>query len=399
MPASGFGTPGRTDINSLVFDRPGFDPSIPVDVCASLRRQALGLLTAAPTADFGGFVRYQLYDAAAECGFPGTGGLFEAEDVGFDPSGLSNEERARRYEADGRVPPLLFDYLDRFVPGLGARAREIAAAHRKQIGVTTIAADPSPRPCGLSDAQVQAVERGDLLSAGLTDGQDLCVLANAGATREQAQRYGVLKAQAGLRDFQRGNDMTMLNFSTSQGSVLGSNAGGGVVGTPSGGGGFLGDLLGTIGSVVAAGVPLIPALAQAGIIRGSVGQAFAPQVAAMTSLPATLPQAMRTGATAMGRMAGQIGAGMAGGELADLLGEGMGGFFGSGAAPGCCGRQSMGLATAAPLVMADPCCPGKSKFASRVLAMGPDGSLRVFVNAGVPRGSREVVRRRRRGGR
>lgn len=149
-----------------------------------------------------------------------------------------------------------------------------------------------------------------------------------------------------------------------------------------------------LGSIVGALPGLLSSLSQAGVIRGSVGQAFAPMQAnpvGMAPAIATnlfpLPPAAGGGVLDQAMRAlqalGGVGSGVA--TIGNLL-PGVGGAS--------CGAGVQPVVSAPTLFRTNSC--GRSSPVSRVQVMGPNGAIYVFANLGrATRGSNEarVMRR------
>lgn len=171
--------------------------------------------------------------------------------------------------------------------------------------------------------------------------------------------------------------------------------------------GFFGGLLSTIAATLPSIVQTVGGLAQAGVIRGSVGEFFAPQQGMMMMNP-VLPTAVGTspvgfvpaaaslgsilqtlGSAAMGSptVSGAMG-GMAALGIDQLLG-----LIGSGGAASGCGvrRPPMQI----PQLFRTNAC-GRVSLPSRQQVIGPDGQLYIIASLGrAVRGSSEarVMRR------
>ncbi len=172
--------------------------------------------------------------------------------------------------------------------------------------------------------------------------------------------------------------------------------------------GILDSILGglnSVGGAVASSIPSIlqalPALAQAGIIRGDVGAALAPQLTMAGMMTSSNDSIV--GSSFIGPLAGVLGglggmvarnpaaAGAAGAIAGDLAIDALQGLLGGGM--GSCGASRP--AVQAPTLFRMNAC-GKSSISARTQVIGPDGAIYVVANLGrATRGSREagVMRR------
>jgi len=152
------------------------------------------------------------------------------------------------------------------------------------------------------------------------------------------------------------------------------------------------------GSLVGAIPSLLTSLANAGVIRGSVGQALAPMNASAMSAVGMQPASFVASAALPVLLGGGGGALQTLGNLSsmgNLASNAMnllGGLFGNGG--NACGAGPQPVVMAPTLFRTNAC--GKSTLPSRVQVMGPNGAIYVVANLGrATRGASEgrVMRR------
>src|SRR5262249_7798647 len=143
------------------------------------------------------------------------------------------------------------------------------------------------------------------------------------------------------------------------------------------------------GTLLGSAVPLLQALANAGVIRGSVGQALAPMAAmsqnqmvpsAVGMAPAgVLPLSPARGRTSLTHPLALPSPStiMAGGAMAIEAGQLISSLFGS-SGSSCGGARPVVMA---PTLFRTNAC-GKSSLPARTQVMGPDGAIYVVANLG-----------------
>jgi len=134
------------------------------------------------------------------------------------------------------------------------------------------------------------------------------------------------------------------------------------------------------GSIVGALPGLLSGLSQAGIIRGSVGEFFAPQMQQMAMQP--FAQMASVGGILANPTLQQIFAGAAGGVAGGLVNQLTGGAQVP-ALPGACGPR--GAITLDPMSAAGlyrQSCSGTLQTRPRFFALRPDGTRDLFVKVG-----------------
>lgn len=295
-------------------------------------------------------------------------------------------DRATREPAIAAVLPAIYDQIY-----LGATYQEKAAGLRALEALVSVPFDASVGMAGGNVFSQELLAQQLIASGQLTLGPEAfqspaarAALAMALAMPTASPVGGSMSSSwFGLGGIAPGGTTPILPFGFQAGgsgsSVLFPDAAGG-----GGGSDVFGSLLGALPG-------LLTGLAQAGVIRGSVGNALAPmqQIFPQAALPATTTQAVLQ--TLLGGVANltptQV---MAGGSLAIDAMQMLSGLFGTNGAT--CGAR--------PPVQAPSLfrmgCGGRMSLPARQQVVGPDGSLYVIASLGkATRGSREESTMRR----
>jgi len=275
------------------------------------------------------------------------------------------QDSAIRFTLDMPLPG-----LPRGLSGLGGSMFDALACSQDPFCQASIAAAIAKNPTALAQTQLAIASNPVALAqTQLAIASSPALTAQVGQALMRQQMFDLLNAANGF------------NFGIPNGT--GMNPG------PTQPESFFGALGGAI-------VPLLTQLAQAGVIRGSVGQALAPMPMAPNAMIASavgmspsgfLPFAPSLGGALTLPAAGTI---LGAGSLAIDAMQALSGLFGS--APSCGGARP---AVQAPSLFRMNAC-GKSTLPSRTQVIGPDGAIYVVANLGrATRGSSEgrVMRR------